>query len=245
MARRLAPLTAVLLLVLGGCAQDDLGLGAIFAEDVSYYGAPGAPAYPAPVVTKAGWGRTTVYPGEGQVSPVPVPWGEAVVVPAPPFARMPGPHSPYILDTGDKLRVFVYGQPSLSRLYTVSQAGDIGVPLIGSVRARGRSTAELERTIRARLARDFVRDPQVTVDVAQNRPFFILGEVRLPGQYPFVSGMTVETAVAIAGGYTPRASERTFRITRRIGNGLVDQIEAPSDYTLLPGDTVYVFERFL
>jgi polysaccharide export outer membrane protein len=233
---------ASLLLVLGGCAQDDLGLGDLFAEDAGYYAAPQAPARPVPVAT--GWG-TTVYPGDAQVSPEPIAWGQAVVVPAPPFVPMPGPHSPYILDTGDKLRIFVYGQPSLSRLYTVSQIGDIAVPLIGSVRARGRTTHEVEHVIRDRLATEFVRDPQVTVDVAQNRPFFILGEVKLPGQYPYVSGMTVETAVAIAGGYTPRASERTFRITRRLNNGLVDQIEAPSDYTLLPGDTVYVFERFL
>jgi len=234
-----------MLLTLGGCAQDDFGLGAIFAEDVSYYGAPqGAPqGYPAPIVANAGWGRTTVYPAGVEVSPEPIPWGKAIVMPAGP-PPIPGVHTPYILDTGDKLRIFVYGQPSLSRLYTVSQVGDIAVPLIGLVRARGRTTNQLAHTIRARLARDFVRDPQVTVDVAQNRPFFILGEVRLPGQYPYVSGMTVETAVAIAGGYTPRASERTFRITRRM-NGLVDQIEAPSDYTLLPGDTVYVFERFL
>lgn len=248
MSRWLAPLMAALLLALGGCAPGDPGFGAIFAEDVSYYGAPGTAPYPAPIVTNAGWGETTVYTGDGQVSPDPMGWGgKTFVMPAPaiPAMAMPGPNSPYILGTGDKLRVFVYGQPSLSRLYTVSQAGDIAVPLIGSVRARGRTTDELERTIRARLARDFVRDPQVTVDVAQNRPFFILGEVRLPGQYPFVSGMTVETAVAIAGGYTPRASERRFRITRRLNNGLVDQIEAPSDYTLLPGDTVYVFERFL
>jgi polysaccharide export outer membrane protein len=88
-----------------------------------------------------------------------------------------------------------------------------------------------------------VKDPQVTVDVAQNRPFFILGEVRLPGQYPYVSGMSVETAVAIGGGYTERASQRSIRITRKLGP-LVDQIEAPADYTLQPGDTVYVFERF-
>jgi protein involved in polysaccharide export with SLBB domain len=240
---------AALLLALGGCAPGDPGFGAIFAEDVSYYGAPQGGAYPAPIVAQAGWGETTVYAEGGQVSPEPMGWGsKTFVMPAPPMGipmAMPGPNSPYILGTGDKLRVFVYGQPSLSRLYTVSQAGEIAVPLIGSVRARGRTTDQLEHTIRARLARDFVRDPQVTVDVAQNRPFFILGEVRLPGQYPFVSGMTVETAVAISGGYTPRASERRFRITRRLNNGLVDQIEAPSDYTLLPGDTVYVFERFL
>jgi polysaccharide export outer membrane protein len=162
----------------------------------------------------------------------------------------PGPHAvpdflgPYLLDTGDKLRVFVYGQPNLSRIYTVDQIGNIAVPLIGQVHARARTTVDVERTIRAKLGTDYVKDPQVTVDVAQNRPFFILGEVRLPGQYPYVSGMTVETAVAIGGGYTERASERCFRITRRV-NGVVDLFEAPSDYTLLPGDTVYVYERIL
>lgn len=245
MSRRLTLISAALLLALGGCAQDELRLNNPFAEDVIYDARrPGPPpGRPIPVGLKD-WG-TTVYPAGAQVSPQPIPWGEAVVIPAgPPGYGMPGPHSPYILDTGDRLRVLVYGQPSLSRIYTVDQVGDIAFPLIGNVRARGRTTTQLERTIRGRLARDFVRDPFVTVDVAQNRPFFILGEVRLPGKYPFVSGMTVETAVAIAGGYTERASERRFRITRRL-NGLVDQIEAPSDYTLLPGDTVYVFERFL
>lgn len=175
-------------------------------------------------------------------APAPVVWGPGVVVQA---AITGGPtgHEPYILDTGDRLRVFVYGQPNLSRLYTVDQVGNIAVPLIGSVQARGRTTVDLERVIAARLGREFVKDPQVTIDVAQNRPFFILGEVRLPGQYPFVSGMTVEQAVAIGGGYTERASKRSYRITRKLG-ALVDQIEAPADYPLCPGDTVYVFERF-
>jgi len=194
-----------------------------------------------------GWGQTSVVPAGPMVSPAPVPWGPPVVVPAGAFigpVMAPSPHAPYLLDTGDKLRIFVYGQPNLSRIYTVDQVGNVPFPLIGSVRARGRTSNELGHAIRAGLARDFVRDPFVTVDVAQNRPFFILGEVRLPGQYPYVSGMNVETAVAIAGGYTERASERRFRITRRLEGGLVDQIEAPSDYSLLPGDTVYVFERF-
>jgi len=246
MSRWLAPFSAILLLVLGGCAPDDSGFGNIFAEDIVYDSAPqpGAGARVYPVASKADWGRTMVYPEGAQVSPPPVPWGEAAVIPYRPPPGPPPGQGPYLLNTGDKLRVFVYGQPSLSRLYTVGQVGNIAVPLIGNVRARNRTTTQLARAIAARLARDFVRDPEVTVDVAQNRPFFILGEVRLPGQYPYVSGMTVETAVAIAGGYTERASERSFRITRRI-NGLVDQIEAPSDYTLLPGDTVYVCERFL
>lgn len=200
---------------------------------------------PAPVKVADGWHTQTprmVSPVPVGPPPAPVVWGPAVVVSAD-VTGGPTGHEPYILDTGDRLRVFVYGQPNLSRLYTVDQVGNIAIPLIGSVRARGRTTVELERTIAARLGREFVKDPQVTVDVAQNRPFFILGEVRLPGQYPFVSGMTVEQAVAIGGGYTERASKRSYRITRKLG-ALVDQIEAPADYPLCPGDTVYVFERW-
>jgi polysaccharide export outer membrane protein len=207
-----------------------------------------APKADAPIRVADGWHpRPTrvvspVPVGPPPVAAGPVAWGPAVVVSAD-ITGGPTGFEPYILDTGDKLRVFVYAQPNLSRLYTVDQVGNIAIPLIGSVRARGRTTVELERTIAARLGREFVKDPQVTVDIAQNRPFFILGEVRLPGQYPFVSGMTVEQAVAIGGGYTERASKRSYRITRRLG-ALVDQIEAPGDYPLCPGDTVFVFERW-
>ncbi|MGE3917016.1 MAG: polysaccharide biosynthesis/export family protein [Hyphomicrobiaceae bacterium] len=128
---------------------------------------------------------------------------------------------PYLLDTGDKLRVFVYGQPNLSRLYTVDHGGAISLPLIGRVASRGLTTYQLEARIKASLGAKYVKDPEVTVDVAQNRPFFILGEVRTAGQYPYVSGMTVRSAVAIAGGYSERAEQRKIQITRRI-KGLVD-----------------------
>lgn len=151
---------------------------------------------------------------------------------------------PYLLDSGDKLRVFVYGQPNLSRIYTVDHGGMITVPLIGAVKARGLTTFDLEGVVRRRLGAEYVRNPQVTIDVQQNRPFFILGEVKNAGQFPYVSGMTVETAIAIAGGYTERASARSFRVTRRV-NGIVEQIEAPSDYFVKPGDTIFVYERFL
>ncbi len=171
-------------------------------------------------------------------------WGQAIVEPAGYGPGMvAGAERPYLLDTGDRLRVFVYGQPNLSRAYTVDQEGKITVPLINEVRARGRTTRELEATIRHRLGAEFVRDPQVTVDILQNRPFFIYGEVKTGGQYPYVSGMTIETAIAIAGGYTERASTRSYRITRRI-NGFADQIDAPGDYPVQPGDIVYVNERF-
>jgi polysaccharide export outer membrane protein len=172
-------------------------------------------------------------------------WGEPDVIPV----ALSGPKAvadtdgPYLLDSGDRLRIFVYGQPNLSRTYIVDHAGQIPIPLIGTVYARGMTTSGLARSIADRLGAEYVRDPQVTVDILQNRPFFILGEVRNAGQYPYVSGMTVETAVAIAGGYTERASQRSFRITRRI-DGYVEQIDAPSDYVVKAGDTVFVYERF-
>lgn len=150
---------------------------------------------------------------------------------------------PYLLDSGDKLRIFVYGQPNLSRQYTVDQEGFIAVPLIGQVKARGKTTVALQRTIRARLGSEYVRDPQVTVDIQQHRPFFIYGEVKTAGQYPYVPGMSVETAIAIAGGFSERANERSFRVKRRVG-GVIEQVETSNDYTLLPGDTVYVAERY-
>lgn len=178
----------------------------------------------------------------------PVDYVDPAVVVAEP-ASLKGPHAvadadgPYLLDSGDRLRIFVYGQPNLSRSYTVDHAGRITVPLIGEVNARGLTTSALERTIKSRLGSQYVRDPQVTVDILQNRPFFILGEVRNAGQFPYVSGMTVETAVAIAGGYSERASTRRFRVQRRI-NGLIEVVDAGADYVLQPGDTVTVFERW-
>jgi len=160
--------------------------------------------------------------------------------PADAVARSDGP---YLLDTGDQLRIFVYGQPNLSRLYTVDHKGNVMIPLIGVVRAQQRTTYQLASAIRAQLGTMYVRDPQVTVDIHQNRPFFILGEVRTPGQYPYVNGMTVETAVAIAGGYTPRARESNFRISRRV-DGVVEVDRGGIDYVIRPGDTIKVTERF-
>lgn len=164
-------------------------------------------------------------------------------------AQLKGPQAvadtdpPYLLDSGDRLRIFVYGQPNLSRIYVVDHAGQIGVPLIGTVKARGLTTSELGGRIRGRLATQYVKDPQITVDINQHRPFFILGEVRTAGQYPYVNGMTVQSAVAVAGGYSERANERKVQITRRI-NGFIEKMIVPPDYIVQAGDTVYVYERY-
>jgi polysaccharide export outer membrane protein len=150
----------------------------------------------------------------------------------------------YLLDTGDRLRIFVYGQPNLSRIYPLDQSGLIAVPLIGTVKARGLTSQQLARTIRNRLAAQYVKDPQVTIDIAQHRPFYVLGEVRSAGQYPYAGGLTVRSAIAIAGGFSDRADERVVQITRRTA-GMTEKFDAPNEFVIQPGDTIYVYERFL
>ena len=149
----------------------------------------------------------------------------------------------YALDSGDKLRVVVFGQDGLSASYSVDTSGSITMPLIGAVTARGHTPAQLQAAIGAKLRQGFVREPHVAVEVEAYRPFFILGEVTLPGQYPYVANMTVETAVAIAGGYTPRAQKHRIAISRQVG-GLTEQRIVSPNYPVHPGDTVKVAERW-
>ncbi|HEX2256298.1 MAG TPA: polysaccharide biosynthesis/export family protein, partial [Afifellaceae bacterium] len=127
---------------------------------------------------------------------------------------------PYYLDTGDELRIIVYDQQSLTNVYSVDQAGYIALPLIGAIAARGATTDILEQRIAAALSTRYVREPNVTVEVAGYRPFFVLGEVNNPGQYPYVPGMTAETAIAVAGGFTARANMHTVRVSRSINGRL-------------------------
>jgi len=150
---------------------------------------------------------------------------------------------PYLLDSGDRVRVFVYGQPNLSHIYPIDGAGFIAVPLIGAVKARGLTTYHLAEEIAAQLKVSFVKDPQVSIEVAATRPFYILGEVRAAGQYPFEPGLTMEAAVAVAGGFGPRASEREVRITRRI-DGRMSELHVSLTEVVRPGDTIYVEERW-
>ncbi len=149
----------------------------------------------------------------------------------------------YLLDSGDHVRVFIYGQPNLSHVYPVDAAGFIAVPLIGTVKARGLSTYSLGHLIADRLSVNFVRDPQVSVELSASRPFYILGEVRAAGQYSYEPGLTLEAAVAIAGGFGPRASEHEARITRR-QNGVLSQLHVPLTDPVQPGDTITIEERW-
>jgi polysaccharide biosynthesis/export protein len=153
-------------------------------------------------------------------------------------------NGPYVLDSGDKLRILVFGQEALSNSYAVDAGGKITMPLIGAVGARGISTEALSQAIAVRLRQGYVREPHVAVEVETYRPFFVLGEITTPGQFPFVPGMRVENAVAIAGGFTPRAYRYQVEVHRLI-NGQVMRATVPLDYPVRPGDTILVSERWL
>jgi polysaccharide biosynthesis/export protein len=151
--------------------------------------------------------------------------------------------TPYRLGGGDRIRIIVFGQDNLSNSYSVDGTGTISMPLIGRVRAQGQTTAELEKTVGAKLRQGYIREPSVSIEVESFRPFFVLGEVNAAGQYPFVNGMTVQNAVAIAGGFTPRAALGSVDITRNIDGRLVT-FQEPLSSPMRPGDTITVEERF-
>lgn len=150
---------------------------------------------------------------------------------------------PYRLDAGDKLRIVVFGQEGLTNTYAVDAGGSITMPLIGGVRARGLTPASLASAITAKLKQGYLREPYVAVEIESYRPFFILGEVAAPGQYPYVPNLTVESAVAIAGGFTPRAQRGTVKLTRT-GEGGAIQATVPPNTMMRPGDTIVVGERW-
>jgi polysaccharide export outer membrane protein len=162
------------------------------------------------------------------------------------YAAAPSPvayDTAYRLDAGDKLRVVVFGQEGLTNSYAIDAGGSITMPLIGSVPARGRTPAGLASEITAKLRNGYIREPSVAVEIEAYRPFFILGEVAAPGQYPYVPNMSVESAVAIAGGFSPRARRDSVTLTHTDASGPMRMV-VPLGTALGPGDTVLVGERW-
>jgi len=168
--------------------------------------------------------------------------GPYVAAPYGAYAYAPA-EQPYTLDAGDRLRIVVFGQEGISNSYVVDAGGNVNLPLIGVVPARGYTTQQLAQVISERLKQGYVREPHVSVEVEAYRPFFILGEVTNPGQYPYVANMTAETAIAIAGGFAPRASKGTVKLTRNLP-GQQFSGEVPLSTPLRPGDTIVVKERW-
>jgi polysaccharide biosynthesis/export protein len=151
--------------------------------------------------------------------------------------------APYRLSSCDRLRVIVFGQENLTNSFNVDGAGNIGMPLIGSVHVQNLTTGEAATTLEARLRGGYLREPKVSVEVEAFRPFFVLGEVGSSGQYPFVNGMTAQTAIAIAGGFSPRGDQSGVDLTRII-DGRAATGSVPMTFPIRPGDTVTVRERF-
>lgn len=150
--------------------------------------------------------------------------------------------SAYKLGVGDKLRVTVFGEKDLSGEFDINDQGFAALPLIGPVKVAGETVQQAEALITQRYGKDYLVNPRVTVEVLNYRPFYILGEVEKPGSYPYVNGLTVLNAVALAGGYTPRAN-RSHIVIRRANDPSTEQPIGEAG-GVLPGDVVRVPERF-
>jgi polysaccharide export outer membrane protein len=150
----------------------------------------------------------------------------------------------YRLGANDRVRIIVFGQPTLTGEYTLDGNGQLAFPLIGNVNAQGQTTGQLQQAIASRLDPDFLRNPSVSAEVITRRPFYVIGEVQKPGNYPYVTDMTALQAIAMAGGYTYRARQNNLYLKRLDANGRMVRVAATPETRVKPGDTVEVKERF-
>lgn len=150
---------------------------------------------------------------------------------------------PYQLDTGDVVRVTVYGDAELSKSYKVDDKGAIAFPLVGAVPVRGGTTEEAGKRLARALANGYMRSPDVAVEIEQYRPFYIQGEVRNSGQFPYVYGMSVRAAISTAGGFTETADRDRALVYRQQGNQMVKG-GVDLDFPIYPGDTIVISERW-
>lgn len=149
----------------------------------------------------------------------------------------------YLLGTGDKVRVTVYGEQSLSGEFFVTGSGLMSLPLIGEVKAGGMTVGQFQLVVQKALSDGYLKDPRVSVEVLTFRPFYILGEVEKPGTYPYTSGLTVLNAVATAGGFTYRADKKNVWIKHN-GETTEQKSELTPSIVVAPGDTIRLGERF-
>jgi polysaccharide export outer membrane protein len=149
----------------------------------------------------------------------------------------------YTLGAGDKLKINVFNLGEISGEYTIGPAGSVAFPLIGDIKAAGLTTVALSDSIRTKLSEGYVKDPNVTIEVLAYRPYYILGEVNHPGEFPYVADITVEQAIAAAGGYTYRASKHSAFLRR--SGGRVRAVKFGQDpIYVMPGDTIRIGERY-
>jgi protein involved in polysaccharide export with SLBB domain len=147
------------------------------------------------------------------------------------------------LQSGDKLRITVFGEPSLSGEYEIDPGGNVSLPLAGTLQAAGLTKGEMEQVLAKKFKSEYLRNPKVTVDIASFHPFYVLGEISHPGEFPYRGGLNVISAIAIAGGETYRASKSRVMIQHL---GELDFKEYPLSPAIpvLPGDTIKLPERY-
>ena len=150
----------------------------------------------------------------------------------------------YRLGPNDRVRIIIFNQPTLTGEYTLDGNGVLAFPLIGNVNATGQSPSQLQKTIASKLDPEYLRNPSVSAEVITRRPFYVIGEVKKPGNYPYVTDMTVLQAVAMAGGYTYRARQNNLYLKRLDANGRMVRVAATPETKIEPGDTVEIKERY-
>lgn len=160
-----------------------------------------------------------------------------------PAAYLVETKGPYQLDTGDVVRVTVYGDTELSKSYKIDDSGAIAFPLVGPIPVRGGTTGQAATRLASALANGYMRNPDVAVEIDQYRPFFIQGEIQNAGQFTYVYGMTVRAAISTAGGFTDTANRDQAIVYRRQDNQMVKGV-VDLDFPIYPGDTVVVSERW-
>ena len=170
--------------------------------------------------------------------------GAAACSPGADMAALPD-YTPgaYRLGGGDQIRVITFGSDQLSGQFRVDDQGQVAMPLVGNIAASGETPAAFAAKLGATLRDEkFLKDPSVSVEVLAYRPIFVLGEVAKPGQYAYSPGMTMLTAVAVAGGFTYRAVESYASDVRTTGGAAVEGRITPRTF-LAPGDVVKIYER--
>lgn len=149
----------------------------------------------------------------------------------------------YRLGSGDKIRLITFGEPSLSGEFLVSGSGKVSAPLVGELDAVGLTAREFQTKVEDAYKNGYLKEPKVSVEVLNYRPFYILGEVNTPGTYPYTNGLTVVNAVATAGGYTYRANTKRVFIKRQ-DSDKEEEYPLDSATPVVPGDTLRISERF-
>ncbi len=149
----------------------------------------------------------------------------------------------YRLGSGDKVRVITFGEESLSGEFFVGGSGKVSIPLVGELPALGLTAREFQASVETALKEGYLKEPRVSVEILNYRPFYILGEVEKPGTYPYTSGLSVVNAVATAGGYTYRANTKRVFIKRPESDS-EEEYPLESNTPVAPGDTIRIAERF-